>query len=260
MEINKTLISNYELYLLDDSHKLNLQFDNMSKQDAVIQLVTYAINNILHYTPEEAASLFTEVVSEKLKLKKQIDTFVHFPAGLNKNEKIRYLVSLCFPKKVYFNFKKYAINIYKEVSENGGSYPNMFFSNEFKEQSASLCLTYAITRDLTPQKLNSIEELYAFFADTKKATDYLKKVRLDVPLKKIYYEDTLKFLHFSLEERNQKYFLYEYFDYLNTVQGIADDVLFENGSELNNLLQEIMSEKNNLDDEDDYDLFDLINN
>lgn len=217
MKINRALISNYELFLLDDKYKLNLLFDDMSKQDAVVQLVTYAINNILHYTPEEATALLTDNVCEMLKLKKSIDSFVHFPAGLNKQEKQRYLVSLCFPDKVYFNFKKYAINIYREVSENGGSYPNMFFSNEFKEQSASICLTYAISRDLVPQKLTCIEELYEFFADAKKAAIYLKDVHLDVPLKKIYLNNTLNFLHLSLEERNQNWFLYEYYDYLTDV-------------------------------------------
>ena len=222
MRVNKSLISNYELYLLDDKYKLNLLFVDISKQDAMIQLVTYAINNILHYTPEEAVTLLSDDILSMLKLKKNVDNFISYPAGLTQEEKIKYLVSLCFPDTIHFNFKKYAINIYKDVSEGNGSYPNMFFSNDFKELVSSICLTYAISRDLIPQKTKNIEELYEFFADTKKAMAYLKSVKLDMPAKKIYLGSTLDFLHFSLDPRNQSWFLYEYQDYAKNIQDMPD--------------------------------------
>ena len=83
MRVNKSLISNYELYLLDDKYKLNLLFDDISKQDAMIQLVTYAINNILHYTPEEAVTLLSDDILLMLKLKKNVDNLISGITGIS---------------------------------------------------------------------------------------------------------------------------------------------------------------------------------
>lgn len=211
------LIADYELTLKNPNFtSLPPSYFNSSGEKGVYILVRYAIENILHYTPREAARLLTVSMLDKLKLKKTIDEQIIMPAGFTQDDYIRFLLNKCYPKIVYFNFKDYVINIYDDVLNKNKkiSFPKRFFKEEHDgRKCAMVCLIHLISRYYAP-KMNSIQDIYEYFSDNEKMIKEMKKYKLYKPFVDLFGGDALLFLHSSLASTQRDNFCFEYYNFM----------------------------------------------
>ena len=214
---NRDLIIDYEEMLKTDGSVVKLSpiyFRNADIAEArVATLIGYVCEHLLFLEPGEAVNILTMDMLEKLKLKRMIDDYVSFPGGLNEDgEKIRYLLSLAYPKMGLFSQKKWARGVYENILEakHQGkklSYPKKFFSGNLGMYNAMLCLDYMISIVFD----KTIPELYEAFADTARITSLLKKYGLWTACMLLYEKDPLSFLHFSLSDDDKDWFLFKYY-------------------------------------------------
>ncbi len=238
---NKALIANYENVLMNKTvgmqpskaKSINKEFDNNKtnaqsyvgpakcylKENPIVAVpvvVRYAIENILHYTPQEAAKFLTFDILDKLKLKDAIEHFLvdecnYIPSRkiADESTQIKALLALCYPKVIKFDRKKFILDVYeKSLGVQGSSLPKNFFQNKmFGEMAAYTCMLYVISRFLI-RKYKTIEGCYEAFACPAKANRILKDYKLTKAADVYFSKSGLDYFHYSLTEAQRDEFLY----------------------------------------------------
>lgn len=191
--------------------------DKKTAQKRAIIVVKYAIEYILYYTPQEAVALLNNEILDKLKLSPIINKYIDFPAGLEGDRKIEYLVHLCYPRQIAFSLKDWAIEVYKNVLNSTGKkgvkkmpFPKDFFNGEYGVNCACVCLQHMIMSKLN---VSSVSELYDLFSDTPKINAILKENSLAAACKNLYNNDPISYLHYSLVDEQKDWFLYNYYEF-----------------------------------------------
>ena len=88
-------------------------------------------------------------------------------------------------------------------------YPKGFFLKLHGEINKDICFNYAIEQNLHP---GTIEEIYKFFSDKKKALQFLEKYRL-VDIYREQYSDPLDMLHDCLNSFQKNALLYQFYKF-----------------------------------------------
>ena len=210
------LISNYELVLKHREKKLAPMYFNEGQASAIHSihvLYKYAIENVLHYTPSEAAARLNDSLADKLKLLDLTNEYYEYPPGLPTDQKYKYICHKIYPHAIKFSIKQLTLSVYERALEITGTqnkFPKNFFSGYRGMLRSCICLQAAIIRFLN---LNSTE-LYAFFADQKKAMSFLKQYHLDHCCKDNFLHP-LDFAHAALPSNLKNEFLYRYHIFQN---------------------------------------------
>lgn len=213
---NRDLIINYEELLKSQNvDKLPPIFFRGTEQikNSVAVLIKYACEHVLYFEPATAASLLTFDMLSKLKIKKVIDDYVVFPGGLSdESDKIRYILSLAYPRAGLFSHKRWVIDVYRQMLDTKkkgkkASFPKKFFTSENGEYNAMLCLDYFLSMSFD----KTIPELYELFANTSEIMPLLRKAGLWTVCGLLYDKDPLLYLHFSLSDNDQDWFLLKYY-------------------------------------------------
>lgn len=208
----KTLTIEYEnilLYSYENRNISNAYFsgDKKSKEKKVIALCRYLIEEILHWTPQEAKDYLNWSIIKKFQLDTLILKFLKFPPGIIPETDIFYLVHLCYPNEIPFNKKNYVLKIYTTTLNGDGRFPKEFFDGFDGICRACICLRYALSRYYVYM---SKEELYELFGVSKNANAFLKKYKLQSACKNLF-DMPVDFLHYSLPEEQKDEFLHQYY-------------------------------------------------
>ena len=215
--MSSLIIIEYER-ILKDPTKVGVypyNFKDMSteaQQKQAVEIIGYAITYIMHYSPSDALKFMSFDLLKRLKLSSLLK-YIKIPTGLKEKDQIMFILSLCFPQTIHFDPKVNIKDIYEKViaskdgkdKNNKYTYPKGFFGNFDSKFNAAICLQFMIMRYLHVPDINS---LYELFNDREKALKILASHYLQKPAKKLYNDDTLKYLHESLTPEERSDFLY----------------------------------------------------
>ena len=214
------IVYDYESLLMGKRLNFQAAFKNNStsrKEKEAGIIWRYAIEGLLKCTAKEAIVYMTDDVANKLKLNK-----TYAPLGINESKShidFRYFISLAFPEEIKYDIYIATISEYKKVCKQDYSvegsqtniikvnerYPRNFFFGVEGEKHAIILLNYVISQYLSDM---SIYELYMFFADTAKATQWLRGKKLYSPLVNLYGKDTIDYLNYSINQNGDYNFYY----------------------------------------------------
>lgn len=217
-EIVRTLKEQYDRIMIGTMDKFsNKILTDDTKPDVVREVFIYVIENILGWDPYQTQRYMT---FELLKLMKLDTLYSHipFPDELRPDIDIDYLACFLYPDIFTYNKRKRVLTAY-EGSLSGGrqKLPKNFFTGEDGEANLMLCLDYKINTDPMLQSLiRSTHDLYAFFADTKKATAWLTANKLSDAL--LFHQRPLDVLHSYIKpsesEQKETDVYYHFFDFV----------------------------------------------
>ena len=209
-------IYEYNNILLGKDSQFKSSFKSANLKDRCAEagnIWRYAIEYLLGWTAADAAKYLNEEIVQSLKLDKTYKFMDIHPKNSYLGD-YRSILQYAFPECVHYSFTEQTLKEYRraahigeyinEPEDNNYRIPKKFFSDESGIDRAAILMNYVIDQYLSDM---SLEELYDFFADEKQASKWLKKKKLDLPLK-IMYDSAFEYFFNSLKANKQDYFLY----------------------------------------------------
>ena len=173
----------------------------VEKEQTVLEIIRYAIGELLGWTPQYAMTHLTYQVVEKMQLDRLMQ-YIDFPDGMSPKTDIEYVLSLAYPE-LPFDLKMHTHKLHEQVmSGQIKKYPTHFFRGHLGYQRANILLREMIASQYPNA---SADELYRLFA-SKKIMSVLRKQKLDKPCTSSkkgaqqIYETPLDYLHYALPE------------------------------------------------------------
>lgn len=206
-------IFEYEEILMGQKQSFTCSFNGTEKdnQIEVGNVWRYAITELLGWTPKEAVNNLTMDIVKMLCLDRTFRA-INFNPSFEYKGDFKFVLRYAFPEDIHYSLRDEAISEYNHVAHinkwSGVSdeyrYPKNFFIGEDGILRAKYLLNYVIGLYLSDY---SVEKLYDFFADEKKAKRWINSKKLSVPLH-LTYLDPLDYFHESLSYANQNEFYY----------------------------------------------------
>lgn len=189
---------------IDGSHNVNA---NAINRDRVLALFRFVFEEILNWTPEDAANNLNGEICSKLDLNKPLAQLAPYfkEVGCTIQSDHFYVAKLCYPDVLKsYNQRQSVITTYQAVLRaKDVHFSTVFFSEGDVELKATYCLMYALSHQV---RFKNVWEMYKFFADDTKGNQFIQEFRLQTPLKKLFI-NPLHYLHQSLtsEQRDPLY-------------------------------------------------------
>jgi hypothetical protein len=163
-------------------------------------ILRYVFEYYLGMTHTDVRDRLTLDVLKSLKLMPFVKR-VPCPEELDENKDLFYIAFRLYPETRTANAADLVKKVYFEVAEGKrDKYPRLFFDSAGGWARAKICLLAMIGEYLP---LSDIGELYAFFADGRKAAETLEKRKLMTPLRDMF-DTPLEYLHESLPEKTEE--------------------------------------------------------
>lgn len=179
---------------------------NASTEDAE-ELLRYVFGSLLGWDPSMVRDYTTKELLAKLHLLRPY-RHLHFPPELDREKDIFYLGHLLYPEEVRYSKSGRTVHIFEKVlSREKTKFPKGFFTGEEGRLNLIICMKYILNHYFN---FRSQYDMYAYFADRKKASRFLRDFRLTVPCGEMF-GDALSFLHESLPEEEKSELYYTYF-------------------------------------------------
>ena len=207
-------LSNYEDLLIGKANpkSLIIRGTEDEQEETALNIWRYAIKNLLHWQPQDAAECIDKEIVKNLKLDVTLK-YIPAPPDLDINEDFDYIVHLAFPKDVPYDPTEQAIKMYKRILAGAkAKFPKKYFKGPYCYYKAGVLLQYAISNYIP---FNDIAELYQMFADTTKTNAKLKELKL-YEVSKDLYNTPLDFFHSSLPDSQKDMFLYKYYKFMQS--------------------------------------------
>lgn len=205
------IIPEYEEILCGIRYQFSFRhfsFGEATNEKIALQVMKYAIEKLLKWTPEQAFCFFTPDIVRKMKLEPLLK-YIRFPCELSHLD-TDYIVSMLYPKQVTYPFQKRVIEVYKKVLAGETKYPKDYMYGNKGLIRSHICLQYALKES---RLFNNKEELYHFFS-TSQCSKFLKDKKL-YQLYCNFYKTPVDYLHNSLspDMRNELYYQFYLFVY-----------------------------------------------
>lgn len=207
------VIYEYEQALLGKKKNIDgdvFRYSSYGNELLALDVFKYAIENIMHWTPDEAYNGLNGKVIDLLRLRHLVK-FVSFPPEFDPDKDFYYIVSKIYPDKIKINIKKRTLIMYQQIlSGKIKKFPKRFVEGRDGEMRAIFCLKYAIRNYGT---FESTEDLYRAFSDSA-GIEFLKKVKLYLPCTTLF-DYPIDFLHatFSKDEQAYNQFIYSMYKF-----------------------------------------------
>ena len=208
MQISQNLLYEYQLLLLGRIPSIQPDlFDGEAKQkeNAALDIVRYAVENILRWTPKEMAAKFNGEVIDRLKLTK-IVSYIAFPPEADKKRDYFVYAHKLYPDIIPMDLYTLTILTYNNVHDKHlVKFPKGFFDDNLGRTRALLCMNYALAKD---GMFRTKQELYKTFTETTGA-QFIQKHRLDLA-RRLSWESPLDFIHeaLSINDRDEVWYHY----------------------------------------------------
>ncbi len=175
-------------------------------------IIRYAVEHYLHWTPQEMADLMTPEILQQLKLDKIIRYLVCPPEIDPRRdlEDLRCLAWVVYPKAITVSTVDLTIRmLHRRMNREIYKWPKEFFSGPEGENRAIICLRYAIDNGLP---CDSVQELYEAFAG-KRGLDLMRRYEI-LTVCRDCFESPLDYLHITLSRSQHNATLYHFYKYL----------------------------------------------
>lgn len=171
--------------------------ENARKRAQVTKTIySFIVTKMLDLRPEQCKDYIKKSTLDKLGFSKYLKN-IDFPKGMPEDLYPDYLAQLAFPG--YKMSLDWITDVFKQrFYGETKSLPVGFFSDDLKNEKASMCLVTAIKEKLPDL---SLLELYEFFSVHKHAAKFLNEAGLASACRNLYGDDALLYLHFSLGEQ-----------------------------------------------------------
>ena len=203
---NVNAIYAYQLTLLNKYKSVPLSFfdgDTKSNEKTAIAIIRYAVEEHLHWTPEEMRYHFDDKVIKRMKLDKVV-TFIQFPPENSRTDFYIYAHKL-YPDRIPVDFVDSTLRMYNKVISNASAkFPKGFFDDINGRYRAIICLRYVLANVAAP--FRNQEELYLAFASSS-GNSFLQKHRL-YKARRLIFDSPVEFLQEALNENERDYFYY----------------------------------------------------
>jgi hypothetical protein len=167
-------------------------------------ILRYVFEYYLGMTHTDVRDRLTLDILKSLKLMPFVKR-IPCPEELDENKDLFYIAYRLYPETRTANAADLVKKVYFEVVDGKrDKYPRLFFDSAGGWARAKICLLAMIGEYLP---FSDIGELYAFFADERKAVETLGKRKLLTPLRDMF-ETPLEYLHESLPERQKSEYRY----------------------------------------------------
>lgn len=214
--MNKGLLYEYTGILNGSVNGFSQIYFNNGRRDAsknALEVIRYAVEIFLHWTPEQTKAYLDEKVIGKMKLDKAAG-FIDYPAGLDPNKDYWYISHLLYPDIIPFSEEDVTIKIYQDILkdvEDGGRYrfPKGFFDGIDGRKRAKICLRYLIHHY---ESFDNTKDMYRYFS-TRSAINDLNRYGLKLVWKNVF-DSPVIFLHESLKDDEKNEFLFHYYEFL----------------------------------------------
>lgn len=176
-------------------------------QQRAIEVIKYAFECYMGWTPEQTAANISEDILKHLHLNGLVSQRIKFPAELTPMNNLHYLVHLMYPDEFPYDARAAVENYYdKVISGEIPRFQKGFFATENNEGLERACICFARMLQLA-RPFSSIREMYNFFSkgDCKKLINEYKLTSACRDL----FQFPLDFLHYSLPEEQRDYFYYQ---------------------------------------------------
>ena len=209
-----SLITEYENRLLGKSNNL-IQLLNQTGDDPVIQdkkariILKFVFEEIFHWTPDEAADMFSKEVIDKMQLQDVVKK-ITFPPEMDRTVDFYYYVWRVYPKSDTTNTKERTLKAFRQrIAGERKKLPKEFFTDRNGMLRAEICFNYV----LGDIGYTTIKELYELMSNWR-GMAVIRKYGLQDPCM-MYYKTPVDYLHHSLatSQRNEffcQYYAYEY--------------------------------------------------
>ena len=119
----------------------------LQKNHVCEEILRYIVESLMKMTPIEALNYLKPEELDLLRYTKIIDKYYKFPTGIRDDLKIHYVLSKCYPNIIYFDEKKWVLDLYNKVDRRECGFPVGFFSDDVDSLNrACACLHYAIQK------------------------------------------------------------------------------------------------------------------
>ncbi len=181
--------------------------DKYMNEKYSIELLMFAIEQVLCWTPAQAMERLTTEIIKKLKLEFIVSQYTNCPKGVLFDDDYSYLVHKMYPKQTVYNFESSVIKSYSNVI-NGKvkGFNKKFFVGVEGKKRALVCMRYIVNNYCVGF---TIEELYRFFS-TADGSNFIKNNKLKLP-RKLLFNSNVEFLHYSLPSESRNDWFYHYY-------------------------------------------------
>lgn len=236
--LTTTVLKNYETLLADRREgrfkieaplretKGDAAASASGKEQVALDLLRYAIENILGWTPKEAASGLTSEIAESLCFPEIIRDRVQIPDDVR--DDYRWVVSRIYPKEVRYDLNAATLDMYRAVlTKERKQFPTNFFKNpERGRKRLHILIRYVVSTHFPG---DDMESLYRYFANEAQGAKFLHDVLLYNPYKTVY-NTTLEAFHNSLGDDGVDLY-YNVYGYLDACGKIMNDIREERKKE-----------------------------
>lgn len=207
--ITQNLLYEYHRLLLGNIPSIQPDlFDGepQQKERAALDIIKYAVEVILRWSPKEMAAKFNQEVINRLKLNK-IVSYVSFPPEADKKRDYFVYAHKLYPDVIKLDLYTLTILTYNNVHEKHlVKFPKGFFDDNLGRTRALLCMNHALSRD---GNFTSKQDLYKAFTETSGA-QFIQRHRLDLA-RRLSWELPIDYVHESLAQNDRDEMWYHFY-------------------------------------------------
>ena len=214
MDIVKSAIAEYEDTLLNKRKAVSsyyFSYEKAGNMKLALQIMKYAFDTYLEWSPQELRDSLTIEILERLKLKPFL-RFIQFPPELNPKTDLFFIAWQLYPNTVHYSENDLILRVYQNLLDKKiQKYPKEFFTGTDGLLRAQVCLQYMIGQHLT---FRTIREMYAYFASPA-CEKMLRKYRL-LTICYDLFDSPLEYLHTALPKGQKNVFWYRFYQFSKT--------------------------------------------
>jgi hypothetical protein len=222
MRISQNLLYEYQLLLLGKIPSIQpdlFEGEAKQKEKAALDILRYAVEQLLRWSPQEMAAKFNGDVITKLKLTK-IVSYVIFPPEADKKRDYFVYAHKLYPHIIPMDLYTLTILTYKNVHERRlVKFPKGFFDDNLGRTRALLCMNHALSID---GHFTSKRELYKTFSETAGA-QFIQKHRLDLA-RRLSWSNPIDFVHEALPLNDRDEMWRHYYKFLVTRKALQKEI------------------------------------
>ncbi len=183
--MNREVIYEYENVLLGNKNTISSYHFNQSpdnNEKTAIEIVRYAVEHYLRWTPEYLCEALSWDIIRLLKLD-SIIKYIRFPPEADEEKDLFIIAHKLYPHRIRVNLREKTLLVYKRVLDGTiYKFPKGFFGDNKGINRALICLQYALSQYT---QFDDVGDMYAFFS-TPRGTKFLKQYKLYAPCIAMY--------------------------------------------------------------------------
>lgn len=215
-KLSKEIIADYDDSMMGSRPYISLfYFENSAaSHTTVLELIRYAVETRLGWSPFQLREHLTMEILQNLKLK-HLHKFIIFPSYLTPNEDLFYIAWCIYPWTQNMTREDLEIRPYKRLlAKETKKYPKEYFHGLEGLSRSCSCLRYVLR---SHHPFESVMEMYKFFSTTASVA-FLRKYKL-LTIGREQFGSPLEFLHAALPEEQRNNTLYQYYTLWSSTWG-----------------------------------------